>query len=196
MYARAKIKEINDLAEADTSSDHHITDNAAEVKARILANDGLDTSSTHTVTEVTRSSSAFGNVFESFANGGVREDHRPQIAPAGAMRLWAEPETGGEAYIPFAMDRRKRAVGILGTVADRFGYSLVRGDNVARYANGGEYHAQAITRQRNKDYTRGVDRATATGINIGEVNFTDVGSQTNQFREFRRSMNRIVRSSR
>lgn len=103
--------------------------------------------------------SAHGNIFEAYAKGGVREDHRPQIAPAGAMRLWAEPETGGEAYIPFAMDRRKRAEGILNTVADRFGYSLVRGNNVSQYANGGMYELQSRTRydRMRNDRTRSAD---------------------------------------
>lgn len=60
-----------------------------------------------------------------FADGGVHEDHSAQISPAGAMRLWAEPETGGEAYIPLAPAKRARSVGILGQVADRFGMQLV-----------------------------------------------------------------------
>lgn len=66
-----------------------------------------------------------------FANGGVVENHSAQIAKAGAMRLWAEPETGGEAYIPLAQSKRPRSAQILGQVADRFGFRL------ERYANGG-----------------------------------------------------------
>ncbi|OXS35378.1 hypothetical protein [Streptomyces sp. XY006] len=64
--------------------------------------------------------SANGNIFRSFADGGV-EDHSAQIAPAGAWRVWAEPETGGEAYIPLSPTKRPRSrqiaeetVGILG----------------------------------------------------------------------------------
>ena len=64
-----------------------------------------------------------------FANG--TEDHRAQIARGGAMRLWAEPETGGEAYIPLAQSKRGRSTAILGEVARRFGYGLTA------YANGG-----------------------------------------------------------
>ena len=37
------------------------------------------------------------------------------------MRVWAEPETGGEAYIPLANDRRARSKAILANVAQRFG---------------------------------------------------------------------------
>jgi TP901 family phage tail tape measure protein len=64
-----------------------------------------------------------------FANGS--EDHRAQIAQAGAMRLWAEPETGGEAYIPLAASKRGRSTAILSKVAQKFGYSL------NAYAGGG-----------------------------------------------------------
>ncbi|MFD9124359.1 phage tail tape measure protein [Kitasatospora sp. NPDC059571] len=66
-----------------------------------------------------------------YAQGGIRafasgaERHIAQIAPAGAMRLWAEPETGGEAYIPLAAGKRGRSTAILGDVANRFGYRLV-----------------------------------------------------------------------
>lgn len=62
--------------------------------------------------------------WKGFANGGI-EDHRPQIAPPGAWRVWAEPETGGEAYIPLGEAKRPGAVGVLRTVADRFGFGLV-----------------------------------------------------------------------
>lgn len=64
-----------------------------------------------------------------FANGS--EDHRAQIARGGEMRLWAEPETGGEAYIPLAKSKRARSSAILATVAQRFGY------NLTQYASGG-----------------------------------------------------------
>lgn len=43
-----------------------------------------------------------------YANGGM-ENHRAQIAPAGAWRVWAEPETGGESYIPLAASKRNRS---------------------------------------------------------------------------------------
>jgi hypothetical protein len=61
---------------------------------------------------------------ELFAGGGLRESHIAQIAPAGAMRLWAEPETGGEAYIPLGRSKRARSTQILAQVADMFGYEV------------------------------------------------------------------------
>ncbi|MCA1571937.1 MAG: phage tail tape measure protein [Chloroflexi bacterium] len=76
---------------------------------------------------------AEGGIFEggvqTFAHG--TEDHRAQIAPAGAWRVWAEPETEGEAYIPFAQAKRGRSVEILRSVARRFGMDLFE------YAYGG-----------------------------------------------------------
>ena len=63
---------------------------------------------------------------EQYANGGRRgERHVAQIAPAGSWRVWAEPETGGEAYIPLARSKRGRSTAILDEVAGRFGYQLV-----------------------------------------------------------------------
>lgn len=69
---------------------------------------------------------------QSFAGGGTHEDHTAQIAPAGAWRVWAEPETGGEAYIPLAPQKRNRSTAILSTVANHFGYRLTdtNGENV------------------------------------------------------------------
>jgi len=64
---------------------------------------------------------------EAFARGGVRENHEPQIArpTPGRVRVWAEPETQGEAYIPFANDgRRGRAKSITEYVARKFGGSV------------------------------------------------------------------------
>lgn len=64
---------------------------------------------------------ADGGVLEFYASGGMREDHVAQIAPAGSWRVWAEPETGGEAYIPLADTKRARSRDILEQVANRFG---------------------------------------------------------------------------
>ena len=55
-----------------------------------------------------------------FARGG--ENHVAQIARGGDWRVWAEPETKGEAYIPFANDsRRPRAKQITERVVQKFG---------------------------------------------------------------------------
>ncbi|MEV2204085.1 phage tail tape measure protein, partial [Streptomyces sp. NPDC047970] len=74
---------------------------------------------------------ARGAVVDYFADGGVRESHVAEIAPAGSWRVWAEPETGGEAYVPLSPSKRTRSKAIVGEVVRRFG-----GD-VSWYADGG-----------------------------------------------------------
>lgn len=59
--------------------------------------------------------------FESYASGGLKEDHRAQIAPAGTMRMWAEPETGGEGYIPLGMSKRPGAEAVWTRIGKHFG---------------------------------------------------------------------------
>jgi hypothetical protein len=89
-----------------------------------------------------------------FAHGTER--HIAQIARAGEMRLWAEPETApGEAYIPLAPSKRKRSAEILDTVARFFGGMVVypQDDQTSHYANG------AI---RLHDRSRSLAAATAT----------------------------------
>ncbi len=76
----------------------------------------------------------------SFASGGMHEDHRPQIARAskGTVRMWAEPETGRESYIPWAQDRRGAATGVLRATASGFGYDLMpQGVAAASMPSGG-----------------------------------------------------------
>ncbi|MEW1677839.1 hypothetical protein AB0O47_32075 [Streptomyces noursei] len=64
-----------------------------------------------------------GQSIARFAAGA--EQHIAQIARAGEWRLWAEPETGGEAYIPLAAAKRRRSKAILEEVARRFGGTLL-----------------------------------------------------------------------
>ncbi|WP_447646750.1 hypothetical protein [Nocardioides zeae] len=85
------------------------------------------------------SSSAMGNLFASghpavaaYANGGmdVPNGHQPEITrPGGPVRIWAEPETQGEAYIPLANDgRRPRAIDIWQQAGRELGvYHFARG---------------------------------------------------------------------
>ncbi|MFD9949817.1 hypothetical protein ACFWYW_55890 [Nonomuraea sp. NPDC059023] len=67
------------------------------------------------------------HISQHYADGGIAyfaggaENHVAQIAGPGITRVWAEPETGGEAYIPLAMSKRGRSEEILSEVAERFG---------------------------------------------------------------------------
>jgi len=102
----------------------------AGIRAPAAANGAILSSVTN------RASLLAGNLpmqVKAFANGGI-ERHVAQIAPAGAMRLWAEPETGGEAYLPLGKSKRPRSLKILEQVAEMFGFSLVKG---LKFANGG-----------------------------------------------------------
>ncbi|MGI5337653.1 hypothetical protein ACQEVS_09780 [Streptomyces sp. CA-181903] len=76
--------------------------------------------------------------FSKYANGGISraagklkafaqgtERHVAQIARAGTWRLWAEPETGGEAYIPLGRAKRARSEAILDAVAQEFGGQVI-----------------------------------------------------------------------
>lgn len=63
----------------------------------------------------------------SFASGGMHENHAPQIAraQAGTVRVWAEPETGRESYIPWSPSQRRNATQVLSATAAGFGYDLM-----------------------------------------------------------------------
>ncbi|MER6844856.1 phage tail tape measure protein [Streptomyces platensis] len=56
-----------------------------------------------------------------FADGGTREQHVAQIARPGEWRVWAEDETGGEAYIPLAASKRPRSRAIAEETVRRLG---------------------------------------------------------------------------
>lgn len=111
-----------------------------------------------------------------FARGGI-EDHEPQIAvpTAGRVRVWAEPETKGEAYIPFANDsRRPRAKQITEHVARKFGGSVTWHANgsaddwspdmsgIMAFAQSLKVDPSALTDQRKrvKDQTTALTKAT------------------------------------
>lgn len=190
--AVAAIKEVDAMAEAAKTKSIDVTDNGTADAVQQKINGITGKTVTVTVNEVQGSKvkQANGSVLQFYANGGVRENHVAQIAPAGAMRVWAEPETGGEAYIPLAQSKRARSEAILDDVASRFGFSL-QPQNYTKYADGGHYMAQAMSRQRVAAPTsRGVGGDSK--VNIGAVNFGQ-GNQTDQFREFSRHMNRIAR---
>lgn len=77
-----------------------------------------------------------------FANGGI-EDHVAQIAGGGMTRVWAEPETMGEAYIPLAPTKRARSLDIWRETGRRLGVPM---DGRADYADGGFYSSADVPR--------------------------------------------------
>lgn len=72
---------------------------------------------------------AQGGLVDYYGAGGLREQHVAQIAPAGSWRVWAEPETGGEAYIPLAREKWERSRQIWWETGKRIG--------MVAYADGG-----------------------------------------------------------
>ena len=88
---------------------------------------------------------ANGYVMDFFAAGGIRENHVAQIAPAGTWRVWAEPETGGESYIPLAPSKRARSLDIWAETGARLGVTGYASGAVVPpvYATAGPHHATA-----------------------------------------------------
>lgn len=62
-----------------------------------------------------------GNV-KFFGSGG--EHHVAQFARAGDMRVWAEPETGGEWYIPDGAAKRPRSMMLAEQMLNGWGYTM------------------------------------------------------------------------
>ena len=127
--------------------------------------------------------SANGNLYpsvKSFASGGV-ERHIAQIANASSLgRFWAEPETGGEAYIPLALSKRSRSMDILEEVAKIFGYMLI--PNMKKFADGGllgglyssSSNATPLsTTNRESSTRRGVNNTVVYNISM-EINASDL----------------------
>lgn len=99
-----------------------------------------------------------GNV-RRFADGG----HYAQIDRSRVTRIWAEPETGGEAYIPLAKSKRARSARILMAVADEFGMS---------FANGG------ITGRRVQASSMSSNTQNVTNVNATVIDRKGDGVQT------------------
>lgn len=79
------------------------------------------------------------------ANGGIL-GRSAMIAAGGSNILWAEPETHGEAYIPFNPAKRPRAEQVLGTVAHEFGGAyLPPAAQIKPMASGGLIGTRAST---------------------------------------------------
>ena len=89
------------------------------------------TATTYVVQKGYKAPVAAGGIFEggvqTYATGGldVADAHPPMVSTT--QRVWAEPETKGEAYIPFADDwRRPRAIAIWQETGRRLGQEFQR----------------------------------------------------------------------
>jgi hypothetical protein len=123
---------------------------------------------------------ALGGI-HAYAQGDVANRHMPELAGPGVTRVWREPETRGEAYIPLANDfRRPRAISIW----EQTGQAL--GVQFRRYAFGGMSGAGAST--LSIDY----DRLARTLAGVRPV-FGDVHVQPHNYSQFVRQMAEDVR---
>ncbi|MBC9724950.1 phage tail tape measure protein [Streptomyces sp. TRM68367] len=122
---------------------------------------------------------ADGGVVDYFADGGVtgpgrREQHVAQIAPAGSWRIWAEPETGGEAYVPMAPSKRDRSKAVVEEVVGRFG------GQVEWFANGG------VRGRSSRDYSpvlaSSFQRARSSEVMAGVVRAFDIRTGSDRAR--------------
>ncbi|MEX8058574.1 phage tail tape measure protein [Microbacterium sp. 16-032] len=77
-----------------------------------------------------------GGVVSYYADGAV-EHHVAQIARAGSMRVWGEPETMGETYVPHAEAKRARSEQIMSETASLFGGQYISRDAVQSGRTGG-----------------------------------------------------------
>ena len=140
---RALIELLREAHNADVNPkiDVNTTQSLAKIQAvrnsiENLRDRNLTITTTHKVVRNSADSipyrgEADGGVLDFYAAGGIREQHVAQIAPAGSWRVWAEPETGGEAYIPLASSKRDRSIDIWEEVGERLGV------NFMQFANGG-----------------------------------------------------------
>ncbi|GGF39167.1 phage tail tape measure protein [Williamsia phyllosphaerae] len=76
------------------------------------------------------------NALESYANGKLPTQAVIQKAQPNSLVQWAEPETGGEAFIPLAQGKRGRSTSILTAVAQMFGFDLVPQGNLSGTVSG------------------------------------------------------------
>nr|WP_269475766.1 phage tail tape measure protein [Streptomyces gossypiisoli] len=122
---------------------------------------------------------ADGGVVDYFADGGVigprrREHHVAQIAPAGSWRIWGEPETQGEAYVPLAPSKRDRSKAVVEEVVGRFG------GEVEWFANGG------VRGRASRDYSPALassfKRAKSTEVMAGVVRAFDIRTGSDRAR--------------
>lgn len=171
-----RLKAMGIEAEKQRDGKVRITDNAEATRQHIqstLSRERTNTVSEHMISITRRIKDIFeranGGIdmpVETYAAGGHRDknvdravarransnhepSHTAHIAPAGSYRVFAESETGGEAYIPLAENKRDRSEKILSKVAGMFGYQLIDGQTgeVQAFADGAVLPASVVKKK-------------------------------------------------
>lgn len=139
---KVKDKNVSVTASANTGTVLGMVSAIAAVRSKSVS----VTVRNRTITEAANGGIFSGAGVQTFARGGFdpkiakainrtrgqSENRVAQIARGSDnYRVWAEKETGGEAYIPLAKAKRGRSLQILEQVARHFGLSI------EKYANGG-----------------------------------------------------------
>lgn len=120
------IKILADTADAQGSIDGLIYRNANRtISVRIAAGAGGQGGITQ----------ADGGHVKFYSQGG--ENHEAQYAQPGDWRIWAEPETGGEWYLPDSPAKRGRSLSLAKEMLDGWGYELTP-KGAQRFARGGK----------------------------------------------------------
>lgn len=123
--------------------------------------------------------SANGNIFKFFADGGM-ENHVAQIS-SGTTRVWSEPETGGEAYIPLAPTKRSRSrsiaeqtVGMLGGSVQWFAKGgVTKREKEARKEAAGELTISVggkLAGRKNTEFANALGSPSSIGDLVASIN--------------------------
>jgi TP901 family phage tail tape measure protein len=120
---RLKLQEIrNDVNDIPTQ--HTIDVLLGKVPGPIVIPISYSVRARPNVPDQAKSYFAEGGILRSYAAGGV-EPHVAQVGNGRMTRVWNEPETGGEAYIPLHPSKRARSAAVLDVVARQFGQQVV-----------------------------------------------------------------------
>lgn len=156
---------IHDVAAATELGEDEIITVANKAKSQISKN--LGSRASKFLTDLSRA-----NNHLSYADGGIRAG---MYATQGGIVRFAEPSTGGEAYVPLSPSKRRTALPVLHDVARRFGVGLT--DVAASRAvliirEGGDTHVQvtavrtgATASDIGAQVGRSVRRARRGGVN-------------------------------
>lgn len=117
---------------------------------------------------------ADGGIVNAYADGGV-EDHSAQIAAVGTpMRLWNEPEAGGEAYLPLGANKRAQSIPIWQEAGRRLGIPQASASMVVQpvtvapsydvHVYIGNQEITGIVRTEIRETNRSIKRRATSGV--------------------------------
>ncbi len=136
VFALPSKKEIDILANTGTAQSSINEVISRNNNRTITLNVKTNESQVRFSTGQTATSHADGGHVKFYADGGKSEDHVAQYARPGDWRVWAEPETGGEWYLPDGPHKRGRSLALASQMLDGWGYQLTPKGATA-YASGG-----------------------------------------------------------